>query len=393
MVIELVKKIDDQADSFIDTLKNSSSVEERQTALQLFARLFSQLRNSNEILTISKKMAKLFPILNTILVNENEDIRLRKQIISFYKEKTVYPEIYDALKEVLLQGIEEDLLSLEAGRKMLFFVDRFEESKTTFLELLQSKKEYHRLLGVRLIFISKNESNYKEYNYEWDYYPLFMQIVKEDKSPTVRRDAWRKVTGRKGKEFGVQFLLNDVLQASLYEVLTKFQSNIQVPLTRIIELTENLPYQKIKNLVGDISENNVKISKEQYEEAIKQLLKSKQITGEYFELEQVFVRKNSEDTPIKPVSFSKEYICYHCGNPLDKEAKTCAACNSEALRCSVCKLPISFGEEVGKCSLCETKGHLVHMQEWVKVKGKCPTCMKKIPIEGVVPISGVEVTK
>lgn len=388
LVIELVKKIADQADSFIDTLKNSSSVEERQTALQLFGRLFSQLRNSNEILTISKKMDKLFPILNTILVNENEDIRLRKQILSFYKEKTMYPEIYDALKEVLLQGIEEDLLSLDAGQKMLFFEDRFEESKTTFLELLQSKKEYHRLLGVRLIYVSKNKSNY-----EWDHYPLFMQIVKEDKSPTVRRDAWRKVTMSEGREFGVQFLLNDVLQASLYEVLTKFQSNIQVPLTRIIELTENLPYQKIKDLVGDIKETNVKISKEQYEEAIKQLLKNKQITGEYFALEQVFVRKTSEDPLIKPVSFSKEYICYHCGNPLDKAAKTCAACNSEVLRCSVCKLPISFGEEVGKCSLCETKAHLVHMQEWVKVKGKCPTCMKKIPIEGVVPISGVEVKK
>jgi hypothetical protein len=124
-----------------------------------------------------------------------------------------------------------------------------------------------------------------------------------------------------------------------------------------------------------------------------ELIESNQITGEYFELEQVFVRKETKDTSIRPVSFTKQYICYHCGNPIEKDAKTCSSCNSEVLRCSVCKLPISFGEEVGKCSLCETKAHLVHMQEWVKTQGKCPVCQKKLPVEGIVPISGMNVKK
>jgi len=50
----------------------------------------------------------------------------------------------------------------------------------------------------------------------------------------------------------------------------------------------------------------------------------------------------------------------------------------------VCKLPISFDEEVGKCSLCEAKGHLVHMEEWVKTQGKCPYCQQELPLQDVI---------
>ncbi len=106
-----------------------------------------------------------------------------------------------------------------------------------------------------------------------------------------------------------------------------------------------------------------------------------------------FVRKKSKEELIKPVSFSKEYICYFCGNPIEVETKTCPSCHNNVIHCNVCKLPITFGQEVGKCSLCEVKGHLSHLHEWVKIKGKCPSCLQKLPVEGVVPISGIEVKK
>ncbi|MHA1435210.1 MAG: hypothetical protein ACTSO7_15315 [Candidatus Heimdallarchaeota archaeon] len=64
---------------------------------------------------------------------------------------------------------------------------------------------------------------------------------------------------------------------------------------------------------------------------------------------------------------------------------TCTSCGKEILKCVVCKLPISFGEEIGKCSLCEAKGHLVHMEEWVKTQGKCPYCQQELPLQGVIP--------
>ncbi|NHJ87201.1 MAG: hypothetical protein FK734_17185 [Asgard group archaeon] len=82
----------------------------------------------------------------------------------------------------------------------------------------------------------------------------------------------------------------------------------------------------------------------------------------------------------------KYYTCYYCGYPLEKESEFCKDCGKEIERCSVCKLPISFDDDVGKCSLCEYKAHLAHLQEWVKVNGACPHCLQEIPIESIVPV-------
>ena len=90
--------------------------------------------------------------------------------------------------------------------------------------------------------------------------------------------------------------------------------------------------------------------------------------------------------PITISEPKKHNTCYWCGVPIEKDQRFCPECGETILRCSVCKLPISFGEEIGKCSLCETKGHLVHLQEWVKTNGKCPHCLQQIPLEGIVKI-------
>ena len=84
------------------------------------------------------------------------------------------------------------------------------------------------------------------------------------------------------------------------------------------------------------------------------------------------------------------YTCYHCGNPIEKHSTKCSSCENEILKCCVCKLPISFGDNVGQCSLCEAKGHLTHMQEWVKTQGKCPTCLQHLPVEGIVPLEDLK---
>ena len=90
---------------------------------------------------------------------------------------------------------------------------------------------------------------------------------------------------------------------------------------------------------------------------------------------------------------SKELTCYYCGYPLEDEVKVCSECKKERLHCAVCKLPITFGEAVGKCSLCEVQGHLTHMQEWIKTQGKCPVCQQSLPLEGIVPESELDIKK
>ncbi len=83
---------------------------------------------------------------------------------------------------------------------------------------------------------------------------------------------------------------------------------------------------------------------------------------------------------------ASEYTCYYCGYPIENSFKLCPDCGQTTIHCTVCKLPINFGEDIGFCSLCESKGHLSHLQEWVKTKGICPHCMQKIPLEGIVHV-------
>ncbi|NHK31090.1 MAG: hypothetical protein FK730_07040 [Asgard group archaeon] len=86
-------------------------------------------------------------------------------------------------------------------------------------------------------------------------------------------------------------------------------------------------------------------------------------------------------------SESKHQTCYWCGYPLDKHGEYCPDCGKEVFRCTVCKLPISFGDEIGKCRLCESKGHFTHLFEWVKTKGSCPHCLQNISTDAIITVS------
>jgi len=104
----------------------------------------------------------------------------------------------------------------------------------------------------------------------------------------------------------------------------------------------------------------------------------------YIEGEYLVIPKNIE---YKKSKHEAKLICFYCGLPLEFGEEKCSSCNKAIIKCNVCKLAISFGDEAGKCSLCESIGHMDHFQEWVKTQGKCPTCMQKLPIDGIVPIS------
>lgn len=87
------------------------------------------------------------------------------------------------------------------------------------------------------------------------------------------------------------------------------------------------------------------------------------------------------------------YSCRHCGYPIDKDSIMCEDCGEEVLRCVVCKLPVSLGDGIGQCSLCQAQGHIDHMQEWVSEKNKCPYCLQEMPIESIIPIVADEEEK
>ncbi|MBD3191640.1 MAG: hypothetical protein GF308_13415 [Candidatus Heimdallarchaeota archaeon] len=81
---------------------------------------------------------------------------------------------------------------------------------------------------------------------------------------------------------------------------------------------------------------------------------------------------------------TKEYSCFSCGQEILKEEQICSKCGEPILRCSVCKLPISQGEPLGICPLCQASAHLIHLQEAVKVTGKCPSCLQDLLVEKII---------
>jgi len=46
--------------------------------------------------------------------------------------------------------------------------------------------------------------------------------------------------------------------------------------------------------------------------------------------------------------------------------------------CRVCNLPLYDSEEAEKCPVCGSSMHKSHFLEWLKIKGYCPACSKKI---------------
>jgi hypothetical protein len=103
--------------------------------------------------------------------------------------------------------------------------------------------------------------------------------------------------------------------------------------------------------------------------------------------------EQSQDIQITPELESMTYEksrhnnCFWCGYPLEKISEFCPDCGKKLLRCIVCKLPISFGDTVGKCSLCESIGHFTHLFEWAKTKGTCPHCLQYLPTQAILAVT------
>jgi len=410
-----IKQIEKQINNAVENL-NSSAVEKKREAINTFPRLLNtQNFTLNEALFVKNMIEPYIPKLIEIARND-EDIGLRKIAAKAISKMDFSPDVYPVLLELFKEGIEFDNFSWEIGKELITFSNSYNDVKEIILEMLQSSIHYRRMLGLGIIreystLIRKGRRSKKKTTatmsgqvtldqktdlqieqIQNDWLIIVRNMVRESKSQQMRSTSWKTLQTFTDKEEEKILYQKELIYSVLYNILIKFQPNIQVPLPRIAELaTPILTKQFHENNYAGLHIQNV--TKELYDEVLKEIIAKDDITGEYFELEQVFVRKEGKEVySLTSSSYSKKYNCNNCGMPIEKEDKTCSGCNKEILKCNVCKLPISFGEAAGKCSLCETKGHLSHLQEWVKIKGKCPTCQKKLPIEGIVPLS-VELKK
>ncbi|NHJ38590.1 MAG: hypothetical protein FK731_01060 [Asgard group archaeon] len=185
-----------------------------------------------------------------------------------------------------------------------------------------------------------------------------LELKKQDILAKIQNDE-AEIALQKERELNLRKIIKRYSEISLERMakLLKFKKTLDLE-TWLLDLPDELAFQVQKDVVK-----------------IPQLLQSESIEAE----EAI----NQIIDSFKEVS---HYTCYYCGYPIERDFKLCPDCGEKVLRCEVCKLPISFGDDIGFCPICESKSHLIHLQEWVKTNGNCPHCMKKIPLEGIVPL-------
>jgi len=106
-----------------------------------------------------------------------------------------------------------------------------------------------------------------------------------------------------------------------------------------------------------------------------------------------------------------------CGQWNQSEAEACWSCDrtltsaknqtftlDASERCDVCSYWIYPGDRVAICPACKAQGHYAHAHEYVRAKGQCPRCGRKLipaqllsattlhdqPVDSVVAESKIE---
>ena len=177
------------------------------------------------------------------------------------------------------------------------------------------------------------------------------------KTPFDERKVLEEINYRRNK---------DSAYPKIVEFLSTVRSDLDIALPRIAKI--------------------VKFPEKRVHELLVQLIEEYPGIGEYLKIEQVFIRKQDSDVIFRELK-AKYSTCYYCGMPVDAtDLSNCPNCDDEIIECNLCKLPITFGEDLAQCILCGAKSHLTHLEEWVKKHGLCPTCLQDISLEGVIPI-------
>lgn len=334
---------------------------------------------------VQENVAESFPLFKErIFSSDNLDVK--KAIIEFFGLLTFLEESYNFLLELFLTG--KDPLSYHAAEAMVGFTAKRDKTKSLFFDVLrESTNEFLRYIAIGVL------GNRFHHHFPNEIKSITKKIAREDKYPKVRRLAWKRfeqIASQKEIIQELEKIRQETFYRALFEILTLFRPDIPVSFSRIIDLSKNLAVEKAKETLETVDPSQFDFPPEYIEGLMSEIIEQKFLSGEFLSLEHVFIRSPDTENPIlEPIAISKEYICYYCGYPIEKESKSCSNCNEKVLSCIVCKLPISFGEESGKCYFCEGSGHLSHIQEWVKVKGKCPTCLKELTVTGIVPLTQI----
>lgn len=186
------------------------------------------------------------------------------------------------------------------------------------------------------------------------------------------------------KEFSIQSIKEFELFKELVEkvenLLNELLPNQEITVDRIFELIDeeyNFDHKKTPN--KQIVYKT--FSKELFEEILQKGIRyeaSNSSRYRFSRLTNIFMRSNSEkqaNVQSEPRVFG--FQCPNCHNSIPKTSSFCPDCGEKLLKCLICQT-ILTDATIGTCPHCNTKFHLNHLKEAIKVYGQCPKCKNNL---------------
>ena len=268
---------------------------------------------------------------------------IRSIIAETFGYLTMHPELFPILEEIFLEkekhieGEYTESLNFVVGKSLLEFTNKKIEVKEILLYALRdSLYEMVRITATNLLG-THFQDDAKEL------IPIFKKIIREDKSQKVRIQAWQRFVGlgnRVEVKTEQEILKREIAYLALFKVLEKVQPGLQISIDRIIELSDKFYYEKAEEM-RYFGIELIKYPEEIYIDLIKEIIENKNLNGKYFDFEQVFVRGDEKTPSITPTALSKEYLCYNCGNIIEKETNNCPDCEKDIPKSMKILVPLS----------------------------------------------------
>ncbi len=198
------------------------------------------------------------------------------------------------------------------------------------------------------------------------------RITEERRRQETRQQALlaeerRRQETRDTEERRVTALLTNILK-----IIQQITPNIQVQLTRIVQLSSGRA-EEVEILLKTLIANNPEL-------------------GQYLEFEQVFIKKDLDvsnelvSTSISKITSSRfgsgdaMQICPDCKDMQSVMIRQCTNCKEPLPFCAICKRGFANTDQKLVCPHCDNIYHRAHLFAYIQSKGECAVCKEGLTL-------------
>ena len=173
-------------------------------------------------------------------------------------------------------------------------------------------------------------------------------------------------------------------QGKLDELFRELYVNQEIAINRILDIfAEDYKYNRSETQSGQLIYHD--FTKELFENILERTIRQVALDSEIFKYSRLnnSIMKVATLGMAQPkegpriINITSSIRCPNCQNKFDKSSTFCSHCGEKILKCSICLLPL-LNENTGTCPSCNNTFHLNHIEEVIKVTGKCPICKEKL---------------